>query len=93
MITTMYHNSLSDRRIGLCRRTTRAPSLMAIQQNGAGLSGAVLSAGCQKAKNAITAISFHLQPLGRYRNIAPHLLFQYQRFQGGFANFKNRLTL
>jgi hypothetical protein len=40
---------------------------MAIQQNGAGLSGAVLSAGCPKAKNAITAISFHLQPLGRYQ--------------------------
>ena len=70
MITTMYHNSLSDRRIGLCRRATRAPSLMAIQQNGTGLSGPVLSAGCPKAKNAITAISFYLQPLERYQKIA-----------------------
>ena len=44
-------------------RATRAPSLMAIQQNEAGLSGPVPSAGCPKAKNAITAISFYLQPL------------------------------
>jgi len=41
---------------------------MAIQQNGAGLSGPVPSAGCPKAKNAITAISFHPQPLGRYQS-------------------------
>ncbi len=52
-IKTGYHKILSGRRIGLCRRATRAPSLTAIQQDRAGLSCPILSAGSLKAKNAI----------------------------------------
>jgi hypothetical protein len=42
---------------------------MAIQQNGAGLSGPVLSAGSLKAKNATLRNNSLPQTLGRYQKV------------------------
>jgi len=59
-----YHNILSGRKIGLTRRAARAPSLAAIQQDGAGLSGPVLSAVSPQAKNAISTNKYSSPNIG-----------------------------
>ena len=64
IIRITYHNILSGRKIGLCRRATRAPSLAAIQQDGAGLSGPVLSAVSPQAKNAISKNKYSSTNIG-----------------------------
>ena len=59
-----YHNILSGRKISLCRRAARAPSLAAIQQDGAGLSGPVLSAVSPQAKNATSTNKYSSPNIG-----------------------------